>query len=275
MEASQKERLLAWGRASLENIRRGKWWLVAVPIVLWFVGGVAEHRFFEFVNRYLDAHAADFIAHIRPILTFKAPFGLAAIGLVIVALVFVIRAYFTSKPAIVGTADLMLQELDISDLEIATDMSSYKVNAAVFARIEVAVLDRPRTVTHFEIEMIAPDETKYSAKSEYEAGQYDYKHDVSKKDLWGFATVESVREPMEDLAAKLRTPIPPLTHVPRAWVRFEIKSVKQGHEPNNCQIKILAVDPSGRRHDINTNDMQVKAIDDDKEYAVIRGKTGL
>jgi hypothetical protein len=81
-------------------------------------------------NRYLDAHATDFIAHVRSILTFKGPFGLAAIGLAIVALVFVIRAYFTSEPAIVGTADLMLQELDISDLEIAKDKSSCKVNAA-------------------------------------------------------------------------------------------------------------------------------------------------
>jgi len=275
MKAPQKDRLVAWWRESLKNIRSGKLWLVFVPIILWVVVGVVEHRLFEFINRFLDAHAADFTARVRPILTFKAPFGLAAIGVAIVILVFVIRAYFTSKPAIVGTADLMLQELDISDLEIANDMSSYKVNAAVFARIEVAVLDRPRTVTHFEIEMIAPDETKYSAKSEYEVGQYDHKHDVSKTDLWGFATVDSVREPMEDLAAKLRTPIQPLTHVPRAWVRFEIKGVMQGHEPNNCQIKIFALDPSGRRHEIKTDDIQVKAIDHDKEYAVIRGKTGL
>ncbi len=275
MEASQKDRLVAWWRESVENIRRGKWWLVFVPIILWFVGGVAEHRFFEFINHFLDAHGADFVARVRPILTFKGPFALAAIGLAIVILVLVIRAYFTSKPGIVGTADLMLQELDISDLAIANDMSSYYVNAAVFARIEVAVLDRPRTIKHFEIEMIAPDETRYSAKSEYEVGQYDHKHDVSKKDVWGFATVESVREPMEDLASKLRTPIPPLTHVPRAWVRFEIEGVKQGHEPSNCKIQIFAVDPSGRRHEIKTDDMKVKAIDDSKEYAVIRGKTGL
>ena len=143
--------------------------MVFVPIILWFVGGVAEHRFFEFINRFLDAHESDFVARVRPVLIFKGPFMLAAIGLAIVFLVLVIRAYFTSKPAIVGVADLMLQELDISDLEIANDMS-YKVNAAVFARIEVAVLDRPRTIKHFEIEMIAPDATRYSAKSEYELG---------------------------------------------------------------------------------------------------------
>jgi hypothetical protein len=267
--------LLAWWQASVENIRRGKWWLVYVPIILWFVGGVAEHRFFEFINRFLDAHAADFVARVRPVLIFKGPLGLAAIGLAIVFLVLIIRAYFTSKPAIVGAADLMLQELDISDLENANDLSSYKVNAAVFARIEVAVLDRPRTIKHFEIEMIAPDETRYSAKSEYEVGQYDHKHDVSEKDAWGFATVESVREPMEDLASKVRTPIPPLTHVARAWVRFEIKGVKQRHKPSNCKIQIFAVDPSGRRHEIRTDDMNVKAIDDSKEYAVIRGKSGL
>lgn len=44
MDAPQKERFQAWGRESLENIRRGEWWLVFVPVVLWFVGGVAEHR---------------------------------------------------------------------------------------------------------------------------------------------------------------------------------------------------------------------------------------
>ena len=114
MEAPQKERLLAWGRESLENIRRGKWWLVVVPIVLWFVGGVAEHRFFEFINCYLDAHATDFIAHLRPILTFKSPFVLAAIGLTMVILVFVIRAYFTSKPGIVGEVGAEGLESDLA-----------------------------------------------------------------------------------------------------------------------------------------------------------------
>jgi hypothetical protein len=53
----------------------------------------------------------------RPVLIVKGPFVLAAIGLVIVFLVLIIRAYFTSKPAIVGTADLMLQELDRGTLE--------------------------------------------------------------------------------------------------------------------------------------------------------------
>ena len=139
---------------------------------------------------------------------------------------------------------------------------------AVFARIEVASLDRPRTVTRFEIEMIAPDGTTYSARSEYELGKYEHKHDVSKRDTWGLATVETVREPIEDLAARLRIPIQPYTHVPRAWVRFEIKAVKQGHEPKNCQLKIFAIDPSGKRHEITTDNMDVKAIDDNHEYAI-------
>jgi hypothetical protein len=178
MESTGKQRLLVWWRESLQNIRRGKWWLVFVPIILWFVGGLAEDRFFHSVNSYLDAHAADFVAHIRPILAFKGPFGLAAIGLAIVLLTFIVRGYFDSRPGIVGTADLMLQELDISDLKISEN--SYETNMAVFARIEVGSVDRPRTVTRLEIEMTAPDKTKYSARSEYELGTYEHKHDVSK-----------------------------------------------------------------------------------------------
>jgi hypothetical protein len=88
------------------------------------------------------------------------------------------------------------------------------------------------------------------------------------KGTYGFATVEQVREPMEDLAAKVRTPILPSTHVPRAWVRFEIRGVKQGHEPKNCRIQIFAVDPGDKRHEVRTDSMKVKAIDDDKEYAI-------
>ncbi len=241
-----------------------------MPIALWFLGGIAEHRFFAFINTYLDAHAAAFVAHIRPILTFSGPFGLAATGLATVLLIFIVRGYFGSEPGIVGTADLMLQELDISDLKISEGGESYEINMAVFARMEVASLDRPRTVTRFEINMTASDGTKYSARSEYELGKYEHKHDVSKRDSWGIATVETVREPMEDLAAKLRIPIQPYTHVPRAWVRFEIKAVKQAHEPKKCRIEIFAIDPSGKRHEITTNNMEVKAIDDNHEYAIPR-----
>ena len=107
-----------------------------------------------------------------------------------------------------------------------------------------------------------------SARSEYELGKSEYKHDVSKRDTRGLATVETVRAPMEDLAARLRIPIQPYTHVLRAWVRFEIKVVEQGHEPKNCQLKIFAIDPSGKRHEITTDNMNVKAIDDNHEYAI-------
>jgi len=74
---------------------------------------------------------------------------------------------------------------------------------------------------------------------------------------------------MEDLAAKVRKPILSDTHVSRSWIRFELKSVKQGHEPKNCQIKIHAIDPSGKRHEITTNGMQVKGVGE-HEYAVAR-----
>jgi hypothetical protein len=159
MEA--KERVVAWGRESLANIRRGKWWLVFLPIALWFLGGLAEDRFFHSINAYLDAHAPAFFAELRAILTFKGPFALAGIGFAAVLIVLIFRAYLETQPGIVGTADLMLQELDIADLEIKPDFSSYEVNLAAFARIEVASLGRPRTVRSFEVEMIAPDGTVY------------------------------------------------------------------------------------------------------------------
>lgn len=267
MESLEKQRLLSWWRESRQNIRKGKWWLILVPIVLWLMSGLLQDRFFHSLNEYLDAHAGDLVRHIRPILTFKGPFGVAAIGVFIVLLVFLIRGYFNSRPGIVGTADLMLQELDISDLHISDRGASFEVNMALFARIQVASLDRPRTVTHFEIEMTAPDGATYSASSEYELGKYQHRHDVSKRDPWGIETVEGVREPMEDLAARLRIPIQPYTHVARAWVRFEIKAVKQVHEPKNCQFKIFAIDPSGKRHEITTDNTAVKTIED-HEFAI-------
>ena len=173
---------------------------------------------------------------------------------------------------IVGDADLMLQELDLADLEIIQGGAAYVVNLAAFVRMEIASLDTPRTVKRFEIEMIAPDGTIYRANSEYELGAYDYHHEVSKKDSWGMTRIERIREPMEDLAAKVRNPIQPNTHVPRAWVRFEIPGVKQGHEPKNCKIRIFAIDPSEQRHEITTDSMQVKATDDNREYAVARNR---
>lgn len=176
----------------------------------------------------------------------------------------------STATGLIGDADLMLQELDLSDLKITDDGATYETNLAAFLRMEVASLDKPRTVKRFEIEMLAPDGTLYRANSEYEVGDYDYHHEVSKSDSWGMATVERVREPMDDLAARVRIPIQPNTHVPRAWVRFEMPKVKQGHEPKNCTIRILAIDPSEQRHEIITDAMQVKAIDDTHEYAIAR-----
>jgi hypothetical protein len=104
MDAPEKQRLVAWWRESFQNTRKGKWWLVLVPIVLWLLSGLAA---------------------------------------------------------------LMLQELDLSDLSTSGGGASYEINMAVFVRMEVASLDRPRTVTQFEIEMIAPDQTNCSSRSEY------------------------------------------------------------------------------------------------------------
>ncbi len=195
-----------------------------------------------------------------------------------VALIFGGFAWFTAVllwpkrkdvSGIVGTADVMVQGLDIPNLEVIDGGAAYAIDLAVFARLEVASLDKTRTITRFELEMVARDGTAYHANSEYALGNYDYKYEISERNEWGSVTSRSVREPMEDLAAKVRNPIHSDTHVSRSWIRFELKSVKQGDEPKNCQIKIYAIDPSGKRHEITTNGMQVKDFAD-RECAVAR-----
>ena len=259
---STKERLLAWWRESIQNIRNGAWWLVAAPIFSFFLYGTLEHRLFGWLNNYIDSNAGKCAAKL---LTVGGSFLVPLVVLAALLLFFIIRAYFKSQPGIVGTADLMVQELDVTDLEIADE--GYVLNLAAFARMEVASLDKPRTVTRFEMEMTAPDKTKYRARSEYELGKFQHKYELKKMNEWGASTIQSKREPMEDLAAKLRSPIQPFTHVGRAWVRFELPKVKAGHEPSNCYIRIFAIDPSGKRHEIKADGMQVKAITD-HEFAV-------
>src|SRR6266446_6682210 len=96
MEAP-KERLVAWLRESLANIRKRKWWLVIVPVGLWFISGLAEDRFFHSINHFLDEHAPDLFASIRPILTFKGPLGMAVIGFTAVLLILIVHAYFETR----------------------------------------------------------------------------------------------------------------------------------------------------------------------------------
>lgn len=92
-----KERLLAWWRESVLNIRRGKWWLVVSPIALWFLQGLAEHRFFSSLNRYLDEHIPNLLARIRPFLTLKGSLVLPMIGFMAVLLILIVRAYFETR----------------------------------------------------------------------------------------------------------------------------------------------------------------------------------
>jgi hypothetical protein len=258
-----EQRLQLWWKEFSENVRTGRWWLILVPLVLWLISGVLEHRLFGWLNTFIDNHAAGLARWLTSIGSFEPPL----LGLAVTLAFFLGRAFLTSAPGIVGNADLMVQELEIADIDIVDEGASYTIDLAAFARMEVASLDRPRTVTRFEIEMVAPDKTVYRANSEYELGRYFHKYEITNTNEWGAVTSRSVREPMEDLAAKLRTPIQPYTHVGRAWVRFELTKVRHGHEPKNCRIRIFAVDPSGRKHEIATDAMQVKAIGDDHEYA--------
>src|SRR5437016_5018487 len=101
-------RLASWWRESLAHIRRGKWWLIFLPPALWLLGGLAGDRIFHSINGYLDAQAPAFFAQLRAILTFKGPYALAGIGLTVVLLVLIVRAYLETQSGIVGTADLLV-----------------------------------------------------------------------------------------------------------------------------------------------------------------------
>jgi hypothetical protein len=275
------ERLTRWRDRVLGDAKK-HWWWIPLALLGSFIWLLLQDRVVSTTNKYLDSHIK--LAALKPWanLLFSSrwwlhPVSLALLGVLLTVAVLIVRAYFETRPgrqlgAIVGNADLMLQELDIGDLEIIDDGASYQINLAAFVRMEVASLDMPRSVKRFELEMIAPDGTTYNASSEYEVGDYDYHYEVSKRNPWGLATVETVREPMEDLSAKLRTPIQPNTHVPRAWVRFEINGVKQGDKPENCNIRIFAIDPNEDRYEIATHEMRVKAIDSNHEYAIARGQ---
>src|SRR5258707_219894 len=137
---SSKERLLAWWRESVQNIQSGKRWIVILPLVIWLLGGAVEHRFFGWLNNYIDSNAGIFAAKMLKV---GGSFLVPLVVLVALLLGFIIRAYFRSRPGIVGAVDLIVQELEIADLEFSAD--GYVINLAAFARMEVASLDKPRT----------------------------------------------------------------------------------------------------------------------------------
>ncbi len=219
-----------------------------------------------------EKYAKWFYAHLAAPHSAFLTLGIVVIGLGLIfseTIQHHITAFWKSAE-ITGIADLMLQELDLGDLRIINGGAAYAINLAAFARMEIAVLDKPRTVTHFEMEMTGPSQIEYRAKSEYDLGEYDYVHDETRHDSWGLRNlVDRVREPMQDLMPLVRNPIQPGTHVGRAWVRFEIPDVRGGDEPRNCTIRIYAVDPSGKKHEITTDQMNVKAIDS-HEFAAPR-----
>ena len=119
--------------------------MVFVPGVLWFLNGVAEHRFFQSVNSYLDAHAAGFVAQVRPILTFQGPFGLAAIGLGIVVLIFIVRGYFESQlRGIRPDSTAGSSQVNISGSNIAGPVAGRDVNIEKYIQAATAAPDSER-----------------------------------------------------------------------------------------------------------------------------------
>ena len=93
-----KERLSSWFRESRENIKKRKWWLILTPLVLWFANGLVEDRFFSSINKFLDDHAAGFVARLKPIVTFKGSLVLPVSGFLCVLLVLIVHAYIETRP---------------------------------------------------------------------------------------------------------------------------------------------------------------------------------
>lgn len=239
--------------------------LVAWAVVRSFVDLLASIQATEEYAKWFYEHLAKPRTNLLTFVTL-----VVGLGLIFYEPVQTTVAQWLDARGITGDADLLIQELNLSDITIIDGGASYEVDLAVFVRMEVASLDAVRTIKRFEIDMIAPDRTQYQAASEYEVGRYDYVHDVTSLDSWGYRSCHRVREPMTDLAASVRKPIQPNTHVARAWVRFELVRVKQGHEPQNCRIRIFAIDPAERRHEITIDDMKVIAVEAGGEYAVAR-----
>lgn len=170
------------------------------------------------------------------------------------------------RHGIVGGADLLIIRLDLTDIRFdrgwdgSTATTGLEIiSLGTFIRMWVGVTDEQRTVRKFVVEATAPDSTVYRAESEWEFGKFYHRHVQTSRDSLGYVIDRTLYEPMEDLAAKLRTPVQPNTHR-EGWIRFELKNVK--HELKNCSIKIHAVDVSGDLHEIKADGMQVREVAD-------------
>jgi len=173
---------------------------------------------------------------------------------------------------IIGSAELLAVRLELKGLHIDKDWGGVSYDTGVFVRLRVAVTDKPRTVKSFVLEVRTLKEGKvqepaaYSVESERNVGDHMYRHIDAGTGQLGYEVEKEEREEMPDLMSKLETPLQPETGR-EGWVRFEIKGLR--HELSECHIVIYAVDVRGGRHEIDTEQMIVKRVE---EHTVVLAK---
>jgi hypothetical protein len=209
----------------------------------------AEEIFTTVVNRRTDGHALAAAASAGSITGETAPVGIG------------------------GSADLLVVRLELSDLHIEMD-GGISVDFGVFVCISVSALDKPRTIKRFLIEIrtiqsgVVTNPPTYTADSERELGDYLYRYKQETTNSYGYMVQEEFREPMDDLPKIVRSPLLPGTHA-EGWVRFELKRVV--HQLNKCSISIYAIDAADQKHEIQTENMTVKGVED-HAYAILKGR---
>ncbi|PYX57015.1 MAG: hypothetical protein DMG73_14045 [Acidobacteria bacterium] len=175
----------------------------------------------------------------------------------------------TKRRAIIGKADLLITRLDLRDLSISWDSRFYQINLGVFIKMSIAVVDKRRPFTGFDL-TVEIAEAKYHARSEQELGDYQHVYRCTYPTGLGHAAVETVKEPMVDLAARLRQPLDPETHKKEGWARFELKQVRQGHDqPCKFRVTLFAIDAIANWHPVDASNIRVMAIDS-HEFAELR-----
>ena len=100
-----------------------------------------------------------------------------------------------SSAAIIGKADLLIHRFNKDDL-VSVDEFVYRINLGVFIRTTVAVIDKPRTISSFRLDLYAED-AKYSAHAEREISDYRYRYDKKVYDELGNPIINHSRRDAE------------------------------------------------------------------------------
>jgi hypothetical protein len=198
-------------------------------------------------------------------------FLISTSGLVVIMLVAKRRSRTvppSSTAAIIGKADLLIHRFNKDDL-VSVDEFVYRINLGVFIRTTVAVIDKPRTISSFRLDLYAED-AKYSAHAEREISDYRYRYEKEVYDELGNSIIRTFREEMPNLFALVRTtPIAPNTQA-EGWLRFELKDVKGSHEPwHRGKINLYAMDVRDTPYVLNTDNIRIREINS-SEYAELK-----